>query len=69
MKTNNRTRKLVLQVSEEAYQALQNEAVRIDRHAFNVASEICDSALLALNYKSPRENLEDEAQESEVSRG
>ena len=64
MNTNNRTRKLVLQVSEEAYQTLQKEAIRIDRHAFNVASEICQSALLALQYKQP--NALDELPETEV---
>ena len=64
MNTNNRTRKLVLQVSEEAYQTLQKEAIRIDRHAFNVASEICQSALLALQYKQP--NALDELPEMEV---
>ena len=54
MNTKYRTRKLVVSVSQDAYQALQNEAVRIDRHATNVASEIVELALLALNYKSDK---------------
>ena len=41
-------------MSQDAYQALQNEAVKIDRHATNVASEVVESALLALNYKSDK---------------
>ena len=57
MKTNSNIRKLVVQVSQDAYQALQAEAVRIDRHAFNVASEICEQALICLDYKSPRADL------------
>ena len=57
MYTKSRSRKLVLQVSQDAYQALQAEAVRIDRHAFNVASEICEKALIGLDYKSPRADL------------
>lgn len=50
MNTKHRTRKLVVTVSNEAYQTLQTEAVRIDRHTTNVASEVVESALLALAY-------------------
>ena len=53
MNANNRTRKLVVQISESAYQALQKESVRIDRHAFNVASEVVETALHALAYRDP----------------
>ena len=60
MKTNSNIRKLVVQVSQDAYQALQAEAVRIDRHAFNVASEICEKALIGLDYKSTRAGLPDD---------
>lgn len=52
MKTRNRTRKLVVNVSEDAYQLLQREAVRIDRHAANYASDVMELALMALEYKS-----------------
>ena len=47
-----RTRKLVVNVSEDAYQCLQREAVRIDRHAANFASDVVELALLALDYNS-----------------
>ena len=57
MNTKYRTRKLVVSVSQDAHQALQNEAVRVDRHVASVASEICEKALTDLNYKSPRADL------------
>ena len=61
MNANNRTRKLVVKISESAYQKLQNESVRIDRHAFNVASEVCEAALQALTYVDPNFTEGDDA--------
>ena len=55
MNTKHRTRKLVVTVSNEAYQTLQTEAVRIGRHIANVASEVVESALLALAYPTDEE--------------
>ena len=55
MNTKHRTRKLVVTVSNGAYQALQTEAVRTDWHATNVAYEVVESALLALAYPSNEE--------------
>ena len=57
MNTKYRTRKLVVSVSQDAHQALQNEAVRVDRHTASMASEICEKALIGLDYKSPRADL------------
>lgn len=64
MNTKYRTRKLVIQVSQDAYQALQDEAVRIDRHAYNVCSEIVENALMALKYN--KDDALDELPEMEV---
>jgi hypothetical protein len=60
MNTEYRTRKLVVSVSQDAQQALQNEAVRVDCHMASVASEISEKALTGLNYKSPRADLPDD---------
>jgi len=71
MNTKYRTRKLVVSVSQDAHQALQNEAVRVNRHTASVASEICEKALTGLNYKSPREDLpaDDSATSKELMLG
>jgi hypothetical protein len=49
----------LVHVSPEAYRALQNEAVRLDRHATNVCSDVLESALLALQYNDP-DTLDDD---------
>lgn len=55
MNTKQRNRKLTVTVSYEAYQALQTEAVRIDRHTTNVASEVVEAALLSLAHPTDEE--------------
>ena len=53
MKNDTRRRKFCVMVSQEAYEALQAEAFRVDRHSVRVAQEIVESAFLALKYSSP----------------
>ena len=49
----------MVHVSPEAYKSLQSEAVRVDRHASNVVSDVLESALMALQYNDPN-TLEDD---------
>ena len=53
MEPKHRTRRLVVNVSQEAYKLLQAEAFRLDRHASNVSSDVVESALQALKYSDP----------------
>ena len=53
MEQKHRTRKLVVNVSQESYKLLQAEAFRLDRHATNVSSDIVEAALQALKYSDP----------------
>ena len=64
MKNDNRRRKMCVMVSQEAYEALQAEAFRLDRHSVRVAQEIVESAFLALKYNQP--DALDELPEMEV---
>lgn len=58
----NRRRKFCVTVSQEAYECLQAEAYRLDRHSVRVAQEVVEQALLALKYSDP--NFTEEGGES-----
>ena len=61
MEPKHRTRKLLVNVSQESYKLLQAEAFRLDRHASNVSSDIVESALRALKYVDPNFTEGDDA--------
>ena len=61
MEPKHRTRKLLVNVSQESYKLLQAEAFRLDRHASNVSSDIVESARQALKYVDPNFTEGDDA--------